>query len=59
MEARIGARVIRRPLQLEAKFYIVVLKSTILYGTECYPVKSSHVQMTRVTQNAEGNMSTY
>ncbi|XP_019259253.1 PREDICTED: uncharacterized protein LOC109237399 [Nicotiana attenuata] len=34
--------------RLKGKFYRAVVRPTMLYGVECYPVKNSHVQMMKV-----------
>ncbi|XP_070005819.1 uncharacterized protein [Nicotiana sylvestris] len=38
------------PLRLKGKFYKVVVRPTILYGVECWPVKNSHVQQMKVAK---------
>ncbi|XP_070050414.1 uncharacterized protein [Nicotiana tomentosiformis] len=38
------------PLRLKGKFYRVVVRPTMLYGAECWPVKNSHVQKMRVAE---------
>uniref|UniRef100_A0A1U7W568 Uncharacterized protein LOC104225110 n=1 Tax=Nicotiana sylvestris TaxID=4096 RepID=A0A1U7W568_NICSY len=36
------------PLKLKGKLYKVVVRPTMLYGAECWPVKKSHVQHMKV-----------
>lgn len=36
--------------KLEGKFYIVVVRLTLLYGAECWLVKKSHVQKMQVVE---------
>ncbi|XP_070031589.1 uncharacterized protein [Nicotiana tomentosiformis] len=36
--------------KLKGKFYRVVVKPAILYGTECWPVKFAHVQKMKVAE---------
>nr|XP_009593913.1 uncharacterized protein LOC104090513 isoform X1 [Nicotiana tomentosiformis] len=38
------------PLKLKGKFYKVVVRLTMLYGAECWPVKNSHVQKMTVVE---------
>ncbi|XP_070032893.1 uncharacterized protein [Nicotiana tomentosiformis] len=38
------------PPKLKGKFYKVVVRSTMLYGTECRPVKIAHVQKMKVVE---------
>ncbi|XP_070055294.1 uncharacterized protein [Nicotiana tomentosiformis] len=38
------------PPKLKGKFYIVVVRPTMLYGAECFPVKIAHVQKMKVTE---------
>ncbi|XP_059304596.1 uncharacterized protein LOC132056420 isoform X2 [Lycium ferocissimum] len=38
------------PPQLKGKFYKVVVRPTMLYGAECWPVKISHVQKMKVAE---------
>ncbi|XP_070029897.1 uncharacterized protein [Nicotiana sylvestris] len=38
------------PLKLKGKFYKVVVRPTMLYGAECWPVKKSHVQQMKVAE---------
>ncbi|XP_059285302.1 uncharacterized protein LOC132038635 [Lycium ferocissimum] len=38
------------PPQLKGKFYKVVVRPTMLYGEECWPVKISHVQKMKVAE---------
>ncbi|XP_059298098.1 uncharacterized protein LOC132050750 [Lycium ferocissimum] len=38
------------PPILKGKFYKVVVRLTILYGTECWPVKKAHVQKMKVAE---------
>ncbi|PHT59458.1 Triose phosphate/phosphate translocator, chloroplastic [Capsicum baccatum] len=38
------------PPKLKGKFYRVVVRPTILYGAECWPVKNSHIQKMKVTE---------
>ncbi|XP_070053589.1 uncharacterized protein [Nicotiana tomentosiformis] len=37
-------------LRLKGKFYKVVVRPTMLYGAECWPVKKSHVQQMKVAE---------
>lgn len=37
-------------LKLKDKFYKVVVRLTILYGVECWPIKNSHVQKLKVAE---------
>ncbi|XP_070012748.1 uncharacterized protein [Nicotiana sylvestris] len=37
-------------LRLKGKFYKVVVRPTMLYVAECWPVKSSHVQQMKVAE---------
>lgn len=38
------------PLKLKSKFYKVVIRPTLLYEMECWPVKNSHVQKMKVAE---------
>nr|XP_009766169.1 PREDICTED: uncharacterized protein LOC104217581 [Nicotiana sylvestris] len=38
------------PPRLKGKFYRVVVRPTMLYGAECWPVKNSHVQRIKVAE---------
>ncbi|XP_060211622.1 uncharacterized protein LOC132639158 [Lycium barbarum] len=38
------------PLKLKGRFYKVVVRPTLLYGAECWAVKSSHVQKIKVAE---------
>ncbi|XP_060179517.1 B3 domain-containing protein REM17-like isoform X4 [Lycium barbarum] len=38
------------PPQLKGKFYKVVVRPTMLYGADCWPVKVSHVQKMKVAE---------
>ncbi|XP_070002243.1 uncharacterized protein [Nicotiana sylvestris] len=38
------------PLRLKGKFYKVVVRPTMLYGAESWPVKNSHVQQMKVAK---------
>ncbi|KAK4372544.1 hypothetical protein RND71_007928 [Anisodus tanguticus] len=38
------------PPKLKGKFYRVVVKPTMLYGVECWPVKTSHIQKIKVAE---------
>ncbi|XP_070016022.1 uncharacterized protein [Nicotiana sylvestris] len=38
------------PPKLKGKFYRMVVKSTMLYGSECWPVKIIHVQKMKVAE---------
>jgi len=38
------------PLRLKGKFYKVVVRPTMLYGAECWPVKKYHVQQMKVAE---------
>ncbi|XP_019255021.1 PREDICTED: uncharacterized protein LOC109233592 [Nicotiana attenuata] len=38
------------PPGLKGKFYKVVVRPTMLYGAECWPVKKSHVQKIKVVE---------
>ncbi|XP_059282471.1 uncharacterized protein LOC132036212 [Lycium ferocissimum] len=38
------------PPKLKGKFYNVVVRPTMLYGAECWPVKKSHVQKMKVAK---------
>ncbi|XP_060183146.1 uncharacterized protein LOC132613111 [Lycium barbarum] len=38
------------PPKLKGKFYKVVVRPTMLYGVECWPVKKSHVQKMKVAE---------
>ncbi|XP_070003312.1 uncharacterized protein [Nicotiana sylvestris] len=38
------------PLRLKGKFYKVVVRPTMLYGEECWPVKNSHIQQMKVAK---------
>nr|XP_009592747.2 uncharacterized protein LOC104089527 [Nicotiana tomentosiformis] len=38
------------PLRLKGKFYKVVVRPTLLYGAECWPVKNSHTQKLKVAE---------
>ncbi|XP_019256336.1 PREDICTED: uncharacterized protein LOC109234728 [Nicotiana attenuata] len=38
------------PPRLKGKFYRVVVRPTMLYGAECWPVKNSHVQRMKVVE---------
>ncbi|XP_019235471.1 PREDICTED: uncharacterized protein LOC109215814 [Nicotiana attenuata] len=38
------------PPRLKSKFYRVVIRPTMLYGAECWPVNNSHVQMMKVAE---------
>ncbi|KAG5615983.1 hypothetical protein H5410_015807 [Solanum commersonii] len=38
------------PTKLKGKFYRVVVRPTLLYGAECWPVKNAHVQKMHVAE---------
>lgn len=38
------------PPKLKGKFYKVVVRPTLLYGMECWPVKKSHIQKMKVAE---------
>ncbi|XP_070004146.1 uncharacterized protein [Nicotiana sylvestris] len=38
------------PLKLKGKFYKVVVRPTMLYEAECWPVKKSHIQHMKVAE---------
>lgn len=38
------------PPSLKIKIYNMVVRSAILYGEECWPVKNSHIQKLRVAE---------
>ena len=38
------------PLLLKGKFYRAVVRPAMLYGTECWPVKISHIQRMKVAE---------
>ncbi|KAG5613703.1 hypothetical protein H5410_013527, partial [Solanum commersonii] len=38
------------PPRLKGKFYRVVVRPTLLYGTECWPLKNAHVQKMHVAE---------
>jgi len=38
------------PLRLKGRVYRIVVRSTITYGTECWPIKKPHVQRIRVAE---------
>ncbi|KAG5620749.1 hypothetical protein H5410_005967 [Solanum commersonii] len=38
------------PSRLKGKFYRVVVRSALLYGAECWPVKNTHVQKMHVAE---------
>ncbi|XP_019261739.1 PREDICTED: uncharacterized protein LOC109239608 [Nicotiana attenuata] len=38
------------PMRLKGKFYKVVVRPTMLYGAECWPVKNSHTQKLKVAE---------
>ncbi|XP_070052854.1 uncharacterized protein [Nicotiana tomentosiformis] len=38
------------PPELKGKFYRVVVRPTMMYGAECWPVKYSHTQKMKVTE---------
>ncbi|KAF3650426.1 Mitochondrial arginine transporter BAC1 [Capsicum annuum] len=38
------------PLKLKGKFYRAAVRPAMLYGAECWPVKSSHVQRLKVAE---------
>ncbi|KAM3362933.1 hypothetical protein P3S68_017787 [Capsicum galapagoense] len=38
------------PLKLKDKFYRVSIRSAMLYGAECWPVKNSHIQKLTVAE---------
>ncbi|KAF3619609.1 putative thioredoxin Y1, chloroplastic-like [Capsicum annuum] len=38
------------PPKLKGKFYRVVVRPALLYGAECWPVKSSHIQKMKVAE---------
>ncbi|KAG5595785.1 hypothetical protein H5410_037017 [Solanum commersonii] len=40
----------KEPPKLKGKVYKVVVRPTMLYGAECWPVKKSHVQKIKVTE---------
>ncbi|XP_070055490.1 uncharacterized protein [Nicotiana tomentosiformis] len=40
----------KMPLKLKAKFYKAVVRPTILYCAECWPVKNSHIQKMKVAE---------
>ncbi|XP_060182503.1 uncharacterized protein LOC132612201, partial [Lycium barbarum] len=40
----------KMPPKLKGKFYKVVVRPTMLYGAECWPVKKSHVQKMKVAE---------
>ncbi|XP_060191168.1 uncharacterized protein LOC132620753 [Lycium barbarum] len=50
---RLASRVLcgkKVPPKLKGKFYKVVVRPTLLYGAECWPVKNSHVQKMKVAE---------
>ena len=51
MEARLGVLCDKKvPLKLKGKFYRVAVRPTMLYGTECWLVKNSHIQKLKITE---------
>jgi len=40
----------RIPLKLKGKVYHTVVRSTLLYGAECWPIKRSHLQRMKVIE---------
>ncbi|KAF3630495.1 Macro domain-containing protein [Capsicum annuum] len=38
------------PPKLKGKFYRVAVRSAMLYGAECWPIKNSHIQKMKVTE---------
>ncbi|XP_070006676.1 uncharacterized protein [Nicotiana sylvestris] len=40
----------RVPLTLKGKFYKAVVRPTMMYGAECWPVKKSHIQKMKVAE---------
>ncbi|PHT72171.1 hypothetical protein T459_22956 [Capsicum annuum] len=38
------------PLRLKGTFYRVVIRSDLLYGAECWPVKKTHIQKMKVAE---------
>ncbi|XP_070036548.1 uncharacterized protein [Nicotiana tomentosiformis] len=51
MEAALGVLCDNNvPPGLKGKFYRVVVRLTMLYGVECWPVKKSHVQKMKVAE---------
>ena len=38
------------PLKLKDKFYRVAVRLVMLHGTECWPVKNSHIQKLKVAE---------
>lgn len=40
----------RFPLKLKDKFYGVVVRPTVFYGTECWSVEHSHIEKMRVAK---------
>ena len=40
----------RIPLRLKEKFYKMVIRSTMLYGTKCWAIKKQHVRKINVTE---------
>jgi hypothetical protein len=40
----------RVPLKLKVKFYRTAIRSAMLYGVECWPIKKRHVQQLSVAE---------
>ena len=40
----------RIPLRLKGRVYRMVVRPTLLYGAECWPVKKFHVQRMRIAE---------
>lgn len=36
--------------RLKIKFYTVVIRPTLLYGAECWPVMNAHIQKTKLAE---------
>lgn len=53
MKWRLTTRVKNVSPSLKGKFYIVVVRPTLLYGVECWPVKNAHVK--KVERNGDEN----
>ncbi|XP_060206140.1 uncharacterized protein LOC132633629 [Lycium barbarum] len=48
VEVKLGTQKV--PPKLKGNFYKVVVRPTLLYGAECWPVKNSHVQKMKVAE---------
>ena len=40
----------KMPLKLKGKFYRVAVRSAMLYGAKCWPVKHIHIQKLKVVE---------